>query len=80
MTRGVITLDKDQMLIISEAAERLRMSERQLRRLVAERRIAFHRFGRSVRFALADLDTYAASCRVEPMTEADVLRGLREVA
>jgi hypothetical protein len=46
---------------------------------VAERRIAFHKLGRSVRIARADIDGYIAASRVEPMTESDVWRSLRRL-
>jgi excisionase family DNA binding protein len=52
---------------VVEAAEHLNTSERFVRRLVAERRVAFHRAGRHVRFAAADLDSWLGSCRVEPI-------------
>ncbi len=56
------------------------MSERYVRRLVAERRIAFHRMGRCVRLAPADVDAYIEASRVEPMAESDVWRSMRGVA
>jgi excisionase family DNA binding protein len=46
----------------------LNTSERFVRRLVAERRIAFHHVGRHVRFALSDLDEWLAAGRVEPIS------------
>lgn len=70
----------DELLTIQEAAIRMKMSARHVRRLVAERRIAFHKLGRSVRLAEADLLAYVAASRVEPMTEADVWRDLKRVA
>ncbi len=72
-------MDKD-LLTCDEAAQRMKISARQMRRLVAERRIAFHRLGRSVRLAPSDLDAYVAASRIEPITIGDVLRDLREVA
>lgn len=39
---------------------------RYLRRLIAERRIPFHKVGRFVLVDLADLDTFAERGRVEP--------------
>jgi excisionase family DNA binding protein len=47
-------------LRVEEAAEVMGMSPRHVRRLVAERRIAFHRLGRSVRLTRADIDAYVA--------------------
>jgi excisionase family DNA binding protein len=46
----------EKYLTVAETAEYLNTSERFVRRLIAERRIAFHHLGRHVRFALADLD------------------------
>jgi excisionase family DNA binding protein len=67
------------LLTMEEAAERMNMSARHVRRLVAERRIAHHRFGRRVRLAPADVDAYIDAGRVEPITEADVWRDIRGV-
>jgi excisionase family DNA binding protein len=67
------------LLNVEEAAEVMGMSARHVRRLVAERRIAFHKLGRSVRLARVDIDAYIAASRVEPMTESDVWRSLRRV-
>ncbi len=41
-------------------------TERFVRRLIAERRIAFHHVGRRVYVDLADLDEFAERGRVEP--------------
>jgi excisionase family DNA binding protein len=40
-------------------------TERLLRRLVSEHRVAFHKVGGKVLFDLADLDDYAEAGRVE---------------
>jgi len=70
----------DEMLTIEEAAQRIKMSVRYVRRAVAERRIAFHRLGRSIRLDPADLAAFVNETRVEPMTAESVWRGLRSVA
>jgi excisionase family DNA binding protein len=67
-------------LSVSETAAYLNTSERFVRRLVAQRRIAFHHVGRHVRFAVSDLDEWLAAGRVEPITGASVWRDLRGVA
>lgn len=67
-------------LTVSETAAYLNTSERFVRRLIAERRIAFHHVGRHVRFAISDLDEWLAAGRVEPIIGAPVLRNLRGVA
>jgi excisionase family DNA binding protein len=65
---------------VSEAAEYLSTSERFIRRLIAERRIAFYKVGRHVRIKLTDLDAFVRAGRVEPITAASVERDLRGVA
>ena len=67
-------------LTVSQTAEYLNTSERFVRRLIAERRIAFHHVGRHVRFALTDLDEWMATGRVEPITTVTVCRDLGKVA
>jgi excisionase family DNA binding protein len=67
-------------LSVPEAALYLNTSVRFVRRLIAERRIAFHKLGAHVRLAVADLDAFIAAGRVEPITEASVYRDLRGVA
>lgn len=67
-------------LTVPEAAMYLNTSVRFVRRLVAERRIAFHKIGAHVRFALADLESFAQAGRVEPITDESVLRELKGAA
>ena len=55
----------DTLLTIDQAAERLGTSERFVRRLIAERRIAFIKLGRHVRIAEHDLINFVAIGRVE---------------
>lgn len=54
------------LLTIEEAAERLGTGPRFIRRLVAERRIAYTKVGRFIRIASTDLDEFVAAGRVEP--------------
>lgn len=65
-------------LKVPEAAMYLNMSVRFVRRLVAERRIPFHKAGTSVRFAIDDLDAFMQAGRVEPITTRAVLHVWRE--
>jgi excisionase family DNA binding protein len=58
-----------ELLTVDEAAERIGMSVRHVRRLLAERRIGYHRLGRAVRLHPADLDAYVATTRVAPLVE-----------
>jgi len=54
------------LLSVDEAAQRLRTSPRFIRRLIAERRIAFTKLGRHVRIDTTDIDAFIAAGRVEP--------------
>jgi excisionase family DNA binding protein len=60
----------DRLLTVDEAAQRLGTSARFIRRLIAERRIAYTKLGRHVRIAARDLDALVASGRVEPRSLA----------
>jgi excisionase family DNA binding protein len=53
------------MLGVDELAERLGTTERFVRRLVCDRRIAFHKVGKYVRFDQDDVDEWIARGRVE---------------
>ncbi|RAY15206.1 DNA-binding protein [Actinomadura craniellae] len=66
----------ERFLTAAEAAELLNTKERFVRRLIEERRIAFHHFGRHVRIAESALLEFIAAGRVEPVT----LHGGRERA
>ena len=59
-------METAELLTIDEAARRIRMSVRHVRRLIADGAIAHHRFGRSIRFHPADLEAYLAATRVGP--------------
>lgn len=61
-------------LTVTEAAEYLNTGDRFVRRLVAERRIAFHKVGAHVRIAVGDLDAFLGATRVEPITRGSVRR------
>jgi excisionase family DNA binding protein len=55
----------DRLLTVEEATDRLGTSVRFIRRLIAERRIAYVRIGRHVRIAEADLASFVAAGRLE---------------
>ena len=55
----------DTLLSVEQAAERLGTSVRFVRRLVFQRRIAYRKLGRYVRFHPDDLVEYVAAHRVE---------------
>jgi excisionase family DNA binding protein len=60
----------DKLLTFEEAAERLGTTPRHMRRLVLERRIAYRKLGRYVRFHPDDLAEYVAAHRVEVVRPA----------
>lgn len=71
-----------ELLTIEQAADRISMSARYVRRLIGERRIVFYRIGRSVRIDPADLTAFVTAGRIEPITETTVwndVRGARGV-
>lgn len=53
----------DELLTPDEVAERLRTSPRFVRRIIAERRIAFTKVGKFVRIAAADVEAFVAAGR-----------------
>lgn len=59
------THDLDAPLTVAEAANYLNVSERYVRRLVAERRVAYHKLGRLLRFRPADLDRLLDAGRID---------------
>jgi excisionase family DNA binding protein len=61
-------------LTLVEAAGYLNVTERYMRRLVAERRIPYFKVGRLLRFSAVDLDSYLEACRVEPPPVHPLLR------
>jgi excisionase family DNA binding protein len=67
-------------LNVEQAAEYLNTSVRFVRRLIAERRIAFHKVGVHVRLAVEDLEEFVQAGRVEPITTASVARDFGQVA
>jgi excisionase family DNA binding protein len=54
-------------LTTEEAAQRVGVSTRTMRRLVSEREIRFMRIGRLVRLQAGDIDAFMAGCVVEPI-------------
>jgi excisionase family DNA binding protein len=53
------------LLTVQEAADQLGTSVRFVRRLIAQRRIAYVRVGRHIRIAEADLASFVAAGRVD---------------
>ena len=55
----------DRLVTVEEAADRLGTSVRFVRRLIAERRIAYVKVGRHVRLDPADVEAFIAASRVQ---------------
>jgi excisionase family DNA binding protein len=66
----------DRLMTFEEAAEWLGTTPRHMRRLVLERRIAYRKLGRFVRFHPDDLAEYVAAQRVEVAGPAGQLRAI----
>ena len=56
------------LLDVEEVARRLGTKPRFARRLIAERRIEYHKVGRYVRVSETTLDEFIKASRVEPVT------------
>jgi excisionase family DNA binding protein len=59
---------------VAQAAERLNTSVRFVRRLIADRRIAFVRLGRHVRLAEEDIAAFIEAGRVKPINREEIRR------
>jgi excisionase family DNA binding protein len=68
------------LLTVEQAAERLNTKPRFVRRLIAERRIEFHKVGRHVRISESALAAFIEAGRVEPMEASVIWRHNRQVA
>jgi excisionase family DNA binding protein len=62
----------DRLLTVEAAATRMSTSVRFIRRLIAERRIAFVKLGRHVRIAESDIAAFIEAGRVDPLSASDV--------
>ncbi len=72
--------ETDRLLTVAQAAERMSTSVRFVRRLIAERRIAFVKLGRHVRIAESDITAFIESGRVPPMDTSAIWRKTRRIA
>lgn len=70
----------EQLLSVDAAAERLDTTPRFIRRLIAERRIEYHKVGRHVRISESALADFIEAGKVPPMTGADLRRKLKGAA
>jgi excisionase family DNA binding protein len=69
----------DRLLTVEAAAERMSTSVRFVRRLIAERRIAYVKVGRHVRIAESDIAAFIEAGRIAPMTRSRVWYAERRV-
>jgi excisionase family DNA binding protein len=58
----------EQLLSVEAAAERLDTTSRFIRRLIAERRIEYHKVGRHVRISESALAEFIEAGKVPPLT------------
>jgi excisionase family DNA binding protein len=70
----VVTGLTDPLLTVDEAAARLATGPRFIRRLIAERRIAFVHVGRHVRISASAVEAFIQEGTVAPITAATVRR------
>lgn len=67
-------------LTVAEAAEYMNTTVRFVRRLIAERRIPFHKIGRYVRLKVQDVEAFVEAGRVETFDPTAVRRYLRRAS
>ena len=61
--------DTGRLIGVDEAAERMGVSTRTVRRLVQQRKIRHLRFGRLIRLNVWDVDAFLTNVTVEPIEE-----------
>jgi excisionase family DNA binding protein len=60
-------MDQHFLLTIDQAAERLNVTSRFIRRLIAERRIDYLKIGKFIRFRSDELDDWVEQQRIEQL-------------
>lgn len=80
MTRPKTPGNADRLLTVEAAAERMSTSVRFVRRLIAERRIAFVKLGRHVRLTEADVAAFIESGRITPLDASHAWHNDRRVS
>lgn len=70
----------DRLLTVEAAAERMSTSVRFVRRLIAERRIAYVKIGRHVRITEADITAFIQAGRIAPMDISSVWSSEKRVS
>ena len=65
---GCMSKEQRELVPLKQVPERRPwLTERKLRRFVAEKRVTYYKVGGNVLFDLADLDSYAEAGRVEAL-------------
>ena len=67
--------DTGRLIAVDEAAERLGLSARTVRRLVQQRKIRHLRIGRLIRLNVWDVDRFLVDATIEPIETADTWTG-----
>ena len=80
MTKRTESATAEQLLSVEAVAERLDTTPRFVRRLIAERRIEYHKVGRHVRVRESVLAEFIEAGKVPPLTAADLRPKLKGVA
>ncbi len=70
----------DRLLTPAEAADYMNTSVRFVRRLIAERRIAFVKLGRHVRLAESDITEFIEAGRITALDAPDISPTTRRIA
>jgi excisionase family DNA binding protein len=66
--------DEPMLLTEKEAADRLRLCARTLRKERQAGRLHFVQIGRSIRYSVSDLEAFIAACRVPASSEVPMRR------
>ena len=72
MSERIRSATAEQLLSVEAAAERLATTPRFIRRLIAERRIEYHKVGRHVRISESALAEFIDAAKVPPLTDEDL--------
>jgi excisionase family DNA binding protein len=72
MSERIRSATAEQLLSVEAAAERLATTPRFIRRLIAERRIEYHKVGRHVRISESALAQFIEAAKVPPLTGEDL--------
>ena len=80
MSKNILLAMAEQLLSVEAAARRLDTTPRFIRRLIAERRIEYHKVGRHVRISELALAEFIEAGKVPPLASADLRPKFKGVA